>query len=83
MSVKAHAGWVRMNKHFNVPTHTGHMESPNLVASCTAETEAILPYLTGLQWDSAWATHGMFTELYAWKACTRVRWALIVSLTAS
>jgi hypothetical protein len=33
------------------------MESPNLVASCVAETEAILPYLTGVQWDSACATH--------------------------
>jgi hypothetical protein len=45
MSVKAHVGWVRMNKHLNVLTHTGHMGSPNYVALCAAETEAILPYL--------------------------------------
>jgi hypothetical protein len=61
----------------------GHMESPNLVASCAVETEATLPYLTSIQWDSAWITHGMFAEAYAWKTCTRVRWALIVSLTTS
>jgi hypothetical protein len=53
----------------------------NWVASCAAETEAILPYLTVVHWDSAWATHGVSTEAYAWKTCTRVRWALIVSLT--
>jgi hypothetical protein len=62
MSVKARVGWVRMNKHLNVLTHTRHMESPNLVVSCAAETEAILPYLIGVQWDSAWATYGMSTE---------------------
>jgi hypothetical protein len=44
--------------------------------------EAILPYLTGVKWDSAWATHGVPVEAYAWEMCTRVRWALIVSLTA-
>jgi hypothetical protein len=72
-----------MNKHLNVLAHTGHVESPNLVASCAAETEAILPYLTSVQWDSAWATHGMFAEEYVWKTWTTVRWALIISLTAS
>jgi hypothetical protein len=30
----------------------------NLVASCVAETEVILPYLTGVHQDSSWATHG-------------------------
>jgi hypothetical protein len=72
-----------MNKHLNALTHTGHMESPNWVASCGVETEAILPYLTDVKWDSAWATHGVSVELYAWKTCTRVRWAMIVSLTLS
>jgi hypothetical protein len=46
VSVKAHIGWVRMNKHLNVLTHTGHMESLNCVVSCATDTEAILPYLT-------------------------------------
>jgi hypothetical protein len=27
MSVKVRIGWVRMNKHLNVLSHTGHMES--------------------------------------------------------
>jgi hypothetical protein len=53
----------------------------NWVALCAAEMEAILPYLIGVQWDSAWATHGVSAEAFAWKTCTRVRWALIVSLT--
>jgi hypothetical protein len=68
---------------WNVLTHMRHMESLNWVASCAAETEAILPYLTDVKWDSAWATHSVSTEAYAWKTCTRVRWALIISLTAS
>jgi hypothetical protein len=51
----------------------------NWVASCAAETKDILPYLTDVKWDSAWATHGVSAEAYAWKTCTRVRWALIVS----
>jgi hypothetical protein len=59
------------------------MKPLNWVALCAAETEAILPYHTGVQWDSAWATHGVSAEAYAWKIYTRVRWALIVSLTAS
>jgi hypothetical protein len=54
----------------------------NWVASCAAETKTILPYLTDVKWDSEWTTHGVSTEAYAWKTCTRVRWALIVSLTA-
>jgi hypothetical protein len=54
----------------------------NWVAPCAAETEAILPYLTGVNWDSAWSTYGVSAEAYVWKTCTRVRWALIVSLTA-
>jgi hypothetical protein len=56
--------------------------SANGVASCTTEMEAILPYLTGVKWDSAWATHGVFAEAYVWKTYTRVTWALIISLTA-
>jgi hypothetical protein len=68
---------------WNVLMHTGHMESPNWVASCAAETEAILPYLTDVKWDSAWPTHGVSTEAYTWKTCTMVRWAMIASLTAS
>jgi hypothetical protein len=28
-------------------------------------------------------THGVSAEAYAWKTCTRVRWALIFALTAS
>jgi hypothetical protein len=67
---------------WNVLTHMGHMESPNWAASCAAKMEAILPYLTGVRWHSAWATHGVSIEAYAWKMCTRVRWALIISLTA-
>jgi hypothetical protein len=72
--------WIRI---WNVLTHTGHMESPNWVVSCATETEVILSYLMGVQWDSAWATHGVSAEAYAWKTCTMVRWALIISLTAS
>jgi hypothetical protein len=79
-SVSVRSEWTTI---WNVLTHTGHMESPNWVVSCVAETKAILPYLTGVQWDSAWATHGVSAEACAWKTCTRVRWALIVSLTAS
>jgi hypothetical protein len=43
VSVKAHVGWVRMHKHLNVLAHTGHMESPNLVALCVAELDSTLP----------------------------------------
>jgi hypothetical protein len=55
----------------------------NWVASCVAKMKAILLYLIDVYWDSAWATHGVSTEAYAWKTCTRVRWALIISLTMS
>jgi hypothetical protein len=34
----------------------------------------------GASRDSAWATHGVFTEAYAWKTCTRVRWARLDSV---
>jgi hypothetical protein len=30
----------------------------NIVASCVTESDDTLPYLMGVQWDSAWATHG-------------------------
>jgi hypothetical protein len=68
---------------WNILTHMGHMESLNWIASCSTEMEAILPYLTGVQWDSACVTHGVSAEAYAWKMCTRVRWALIIFLTVS
>jgi hypothetical protein len=55
----------------------------NYVASCVAKMKAILPYLTGVHWNCAWATYSVSAEAYAWTTCTRVRWALIVSLTAS
>jgi hypothetical protein len=44
----------------------------NWVALCAAESEAILPYLTGVKWNSACATHGVFIEAYVWNTCTRV-----------
>jgi hypothetical protein len=52
----------------------------NWVALCVTETEAVLPYITGVHRDSAWATHGMYAEAYVWKTCTSMRWALIISL---
>jgi hypothetical protein len=67
VSVKAYVGWALLNKHLNVLTHTGHMESPNLVASCVDELDDILPRFMGVQWDSVQATHGVFTEAYMWK----------------
>jgi hypothetical protein len=59
------------------------MESPNWVASCVAKTEDILPYITGVHLDNAWATHSVSAEAYVWKMCTRVRWATIISLITS
>jgi hypothetical protein len=56
-----------MNKHLNVLTHTGHIESPNLVASCVNGLDDTFPRFTGVQWDSVQATHGVSTEAYAWK----------------
>jgi hypothetical protein len=67
VSIKALIGCVRMNKHLNVLMHTGHMESPNLVASCVDELDDTLPRFTGVQWDSVWATHGVSVEAYVWK----------------
>jgi hypothetical protein len=43
MSIKAHISWVQMNKHMNVLTHTGHMESLNLVDSCVTDLDVTLP----------------------------------------
>jgi hypothetical protein len=43
VSIKDHVSWVRMNKHLNVLTHTGHMQSPNLVALCVDSWT--IPYL--------------------------------------
>jgi hypothetical protein len=41
--IKARVDWVQMNKHLNVLMHMGHMESPNLVASCVTELDDTLP----------------------------------------
>jgi hypothetical protein len=43
VSTKAHIGWVRMNEHLNILTHTGHMKSPNLVVSYVTEMDDTLP----------------------------------------
>jgi hypothetical protein len=67
VSVKARVGWIRMNEHLNVLTHTGHMESPNLVASCVDELDDTLPRFMGVQWDSVQAIHGVYVEAYVWK----------------
>jgi hypothetical protein len=56
-----------MNKHLNVLIHTGHMESPNLIALCVDELDDTLPRFTGVQWDSVRATHGVSIEAYTWK----------------
>jgi hypothetical protein len=55
----------------------------NWVALCVTKMKAIQPYLTDVRHDSARATHDVSAEVYAWKMCTRVRWALIISLTMS
>jgi hypothetical protein len=52
---------------WNVLTHTRHMESPNWVVSCVNELDDSLPSLTGVQWDSVWATHSVSIEAYEWK----------------
>jgi hypothetical protein len=52
---------------WNVLTHMGHMESPNWVASCVDELDDTLPHFMSVQWDSVWATHGVFAEPYVWK----------------
>jgi hypothetical protein len=46
VSIKARIGWVRMNKHLNVLTHMGQMESPNWVASFFKELDDTLPQFT-------------------------------------
>jgi hypothetical protein len=61
-----------MNKHLNVLTHTGHMESPDLVTSCADGLDDTLPHFTGVQWDSVRATHNVSSEAYAWK--TTLEW---------
>jgi hypothetical protein len=43
VSIKACVNWVQMNKHLNVLMHTGHVESPNLVALCVTELNDTLP----------------------------------------
>jgi hypothetical protein len=48
-------------------THTGHVESPNGVASSIDELDNTLPRFTGVEWDSVRATHGVSDEAYAWK----------------
>jgi hypothetical protein len=56
-----------MNKHLNGLTHTGHMESLNIVASCADGLDNTLPRFTGVQWDSVRATHGVSAEANMWK----------------
>jgi hypothetical protein len=56
-----------MNKHLNVLTHMGQIESPNLVSSCADWLDDTLPCFTGVQWDSVRATHGVSAETYTWK----------------
>jgi hypothetical protein len=66
VSIKARVGWVRMNKHLNLLTHTGHMKSPILVASCVIELDDTLsPY--GCYTVQCRATHGVSVEAYPWK----------------
>jgi hypothetical protein len=66
VSVKAHIDWVRMNKYLNVLKHTGHMEAPNLVASCVDELDDTRARQDpGVQWQSVRATHGVSAEKYA------------------
>jgi hypothetical protein len=45
----------------------GHVESPNLVASCVDELDDTLPWFPGVQWDSVRATHSVSDEAYVWK----------------
>jgi hypothetical protein len=57
VSVKAHVGWVQMNKHLKCidayGTYGIHGSYPTIP--------------NGVQWDSAWATHGVSAEVYTWK----------------
>jgi hypothetical protein len=52
---------------WNVITHTGHMDSPNWVASCVDKLDDTLPRFTGVQRDSVRATQGVSAEAYVWK----------------
>jgi hypothetical protein len=57
VSVKAHVGWVQMNKHLKCIDAYG-----------TYEIHGSYPTIpNGVQWDSAWATHGVSAEVYTWK----------------
>jgi hypothetical protein len=59
VSIKARVGWVRMNKLLIMYWHIQDLWGPtNLVALCVAGMKDILPYLTDVKWDSAWAIHG-------------------------
>jgi hypothetical protein len=66
VSIKPHVGWVQMNKHLNVLEHTGHVESPNLVASCVTELDDTLPPY-GCYTGSCRASHSVSVEAYEWK----------------
>jgi hypothetical protein len=57
---------------WNVLMHTGHMGSPNWVASCVDELDDTLPRFTSVQWDSVRGTHSVSAEAYAWK--TAIGW---------
>jgi hypothetical protein len=56
---------------WNILMHTGHMESPNWVASCVDELDNTLPRFIGVQWDSVQASHDVSTEAYTWKTALR------------
>jgi hypothetical protein len=83
-----------MNKHLNVLTHMGlmespnlvascvNMESPNLVASCVDGLGDTLPCFTGVQWDSVQATHSVSVEAYVWKTALGQGRTRLDSLTA-
>jgi hypothetical protein len=63
VSIKDHIGWVQMNKLLIMYYRIWDFWGPaNLVVLCVAETETILPYITDVKWDSAWATNGCLSR---------------------
>jgi hypothetical protein len=72
-----------MNKHLNVVTHTRHIESPTLVASCVDGLDDTIPRFTDVHWDSVQATDGVSAEAYAWKTALGRGRTRSDSLTAS
>jgi hypothetical protein len=72
-----------MNKHLKCIDAYGTygIAEQSSIVCCWDGSYPTIP--NGVHQDSAWATHGVSTEAYAWKTCTRVRWALNVSLASS